>query len=214
MRARGGASRAHGSGRGDRPARRRRETVAWKLGRRRSLEKTAAMGRARPRRTGGDAAWSRGAAVAPEAGSRPSVGGRRGVCGRETASGTPRRCRPPEGAAERSGLTRNREGSGPSQDLALLTLHPKTPNCASVTKLPPDRSLSAPWGSLFPNPTPALVHVPVIGEFFPRVASSYTLRTECISLTKPCRGRGEQTEWRRPLVSALERQRQTAVCEF
>lgn len=184
---RGGASRTHGSGGGDRPARRRRETVAWKLGRRRSLEKTAAMGRAGPRRSGGGAAWSRSAAVAPEAASGPSVGGRRGVCGRQTASGTPRRCRPPEGAAERSGLTRNRGGSGPSQHLALLDLHPQTLNHASATKLPTDTPLPSAWGSLFPN-IPALVHVRATGGILSRVAFTFALRTECTSITKPCRG--------------------------
>lgn len=164
---RGGASRAHGSGGGDRPARRRRETVAWKLGRGRSLEKTAAMGRARPRRSGGGAAWSRSAAVAPEAASGASLGGRRGVCGRQTASGTPRRCRPPEGAAERSRLTRNRGGSGPSQRLAVLDLHPQTlnlprrPNYAQTpspllgahSSLPPPRACAraGDWGNSFPR---------------------------------------------------------------
>lgn len=122
---RGGASRTPGSGGGDRPARRRRETVAWKLGRRRSLEQTAAEGRAQQRRAGGGAAWTRSAAVAPEVGSRPSAGGRRGGCGRGPASRTPRGCRPPEGAAGRSGPTRTGAGSGPSQHLAVLALHPK-----------------------------------------------------------------------------------------
>lgn len=123
--ARGGASRTPGSGGGDRPARRRRETVAWKLGRRRSLEQTAAEGRAQQRRAGGGAAWTRSPAVAPEVGSRASAGGRRGGCGRGPASRTPRGCRPPEGAAERSGPTRTGAGSGPSQHLAVLALHPK-----------------------------------------------------------------------------------------
>lgn len=108
---------------------------------------------------------------------------------RNSASGTSRRCRPQEGAAERSGLTRNRGGSGPSQHLALLALHPKTLNQAAATKLPTDTPLPTPWGSLFPTPPPtAFVHVRVIGGILSRVASSYALRTECTSLTKPCCG--------------------------
>lgn len=218
MRARGGASWAHGSSGGDRPARRRRETVAWKLGRRRSLEKTAAMGRARQRREGGGAAWIRSAAVAPEAASGPSVGGRRGVCGRGTASGTPRRYCPPEGAKELSGLTHSRGGSGPSQHPTPRSpsTSPENLNRALVTKLPTDTPLPAPWGSLFPTPHPprAFAHVLVIGGLLSLLVSSKALRTECTSLTKPCHGPGEQAERLRPIIPELETQRQADVSEF
>lgn len=87
-----------------------------------------------------------------------------------SASGTSRRCRPQEGAAERSGLTCNRGGSGPSQHLPLLALHPKTLNHACLGNQTTHRHTPPHSLRLTPSyPPPAFVHMRVIGgNSFPR----------------------------------------------